>query len=104
MLPKVQAVEPRFAAELLTAFTRTALNFQNISGNSDIPSSTGLIEPLSNREIELLRLVAAGLSNEEIARKLAIALSTTKWHLQNIFQKLRVNSRTQAIVKAKGLY
>lgn len=98
MLPKFQAIEPKFVAELLAAFNRTSLN---LSGNSGTSSSTGLIEPLSNREKELLRLVSVGLSNEEIACRLAISLNTTKWHLKNIFQKLEVNSRTRAIAKAK---
>ena len=74
MLPKVQAVEPRFMTKLLTAFTRNSV----LLGDSGSFSAVGLIEPLSNREMELLRLVTAGLSNEEIVRELSITLNTTK--------------------------
>jgi ATP/maltotriose-dependent transcriptional regulator MalT len=61
------------------------------------------LDPLSERELELLRLVAAGKSNREIAAELFLALGTVKSHLHNIFQKLDANSRTQAIVRAREL-
>jgi LuxR family maltose regulon positive regulatory protein len=99
MLPKVQVVEPKFVAQLLKAFTKTAIKFDNLGAAFD----ACLIEPLSCRETELLHLVAVGLSNEEISRKIGISINTTKWHIYNIFQKLRVNSRTQAVAKAKEL-
>ena len=56
----------------------------------------GYIEPLSERELEVLALVAAGLTNREIAQRLYITVGTTKRHLSNIYQKLGVSSRTQA--------
>jgi LuxR family maltose regulon positive regulatory protein len=71
--------------------------------NLDTPSFANLLIPLSNRERELLRLIVNGFSNREIARKLYISLSTTKCHIHNIFQKLGVNNRTQAAIKAKQL-
>lgn len=60
-------------------------------------------EKFSEREIEVLRLLAAGLSNQEIANKLVVAVSTVKWHIYNIFNKLNVRSRTQAILRATEL-
>ncbi|MFH2131120.1 MAG: LuxR C-terminal-related transcriptional regulator [bacterium] len=63
----------------------------------------GLIDPLSERELEVLRFIAAGLSNKEIMAALFISLSTVKTHLRNIYSKLGVNSRTQATAKAKEL-
>lgn len=66
------------------------------------PSQT-LIDPLTVRELELLRLVAEGKSNREIAAELFLALGTVKSHLHNIFQKLHAGSRTQAIVRAREL-
>jgi LuxR family transcriptional regulator, maltose regulon positive regulatory protein len=55
---------------------------------------------LSKREIEVLRLVAAGRSNREIATELVVATSTVKTHVDKILQKLNVNTRTQAVAEA----
>jgi LuxR family maltose regulon positive regulatory protein len=62
-----------------------------------------LVEPLSDRELEVLRLIAAGLSNREIAGKLVITPGTAKWHTNNIYGKLGVHSRTQAVARAAEL-
>jgi LuxR family maltose regulon positive regulatory protein len=62
-----------------------------------------LVEPLSERELEVLRWVAAGYSNQEIAQELVIAVSTVKKHIHNIYGKLEVGSRTQATAKARDL-
>jgi LuxR family maltose regulon positive regulatory protein len=67
------------------------------------PSSPALIEPLSERETEVLQLIAAGYSNREIARELVIALGTVKKHINNIFGKLDAHSRTQAVARAREL-
>ncbi|MGD8603494.1 MAG: LuxR C-terminal-related transcriptional regulator [Anaerolineales bacterium] len=63
----------------------------------------GIYEPLSDRELEVLRLVAAGLSNRKIAAELVISLGTAKSHLHHIFGKLDVTRRTQAVAKAREL-
>lgn len=62
-----------------------------------------LLEPLSNRELEVLGLLADGLSNQAIADELVIALSTVKKHVNNIFGKLNAASRTQAVSRARAL-
>jgi LuxR family maltose regulon positive regulatory protein len=62
-----------------------------------------LIEPLSERELDVLRLIAAGLSNQEIARELIVAPSTIHWHTKNIYSKMNVHSRTQASWQARQL-
>jgi LuxR family maltose regulon positive regulatory protein len=62
-----------------------------------------LAEPLSPREHEILRLVAAGLSNQAIAETLVIAVSTVKMHLKNIYGKLDAHSRTQAVARSQEL-
>ena len=63
-----------------------------------------LIEPLSERELEVLRLIAAGYSNQEIADRLVIAQGTVKRHINNIYGKLQVGSRTQAVAAARDLH
>jgi LuxR family maltose regulon positive regulatory protein len=62
-----------------------------------------LVEPLSEREIEVLQLISEGLSNREIAQKLFLSVSTVKVHTYNTYSKLGVHSRTQAVAKARAL-
>ena len=62
-----------------------------------------LIDPLSDRELEVLRLIAQGLSNREITQKLVVALSTVKGHNLRIFAKLQAKSRTEAVARAREL-
>jgi len=62
-----------------------------------------LIDPLSERELEVLRLFAEGLSNQEIAEKLIISLGTVKAHSSNIYRKLDVRNRAQAIINAREM-
>jgi ATP/maltotriose-dependent transcriptional regulator MalT len=63
----------------------------------------GLVEPLTSRELEVLQLIAAGDSNRTIAEKLVITVSAVKKHSANIYGKLNVNSRTQAVARARQL-
>ena len=67
------------------------------------PATLPLVEPLSERELEVLRLVSAGLSNREIAEKLVISKGTAKSHVHNICGKLGVRNRTEAASRAKVL-
>jgi non-specific serine/threonine protein kinase len=60
-----------------------------------------VVEPLTERELEVLRLIAEGLSNREIAQKLVVALGTVKWYTKQIYSKLGVHSRGQAVVCAR---
>ena len=62
-----------------------------------------LVEPLSERELEVLHLVARGDSNQEIAEVLVIVLDTVKRHVTHIFEKLGVNNRVQAVARARAL-
>ena len=67
------------------------------------PHATGgsLVEPLSERELEVLRLIASGASNRDIARKLFVSLATVKTHINHIYRKLEVRTRTQAVARAR---
>ena len=67
------------------------------------PPAQSLIEPLSQRELEVLRLIAQGLSNREISERLFLALITVKGHNRNIFRKLQVRRRTEAVARAREL-
>ncbi|MCA9956162.1 MAG: hypothetical protein KC434_15640, partial [Anaerolineales bacterium] len=67
-------------------------------------ASATLVEPLSLRELEVLQLIAAGLSNKQIMAELTVSLNTVKKHTTHIYGKLGVNGRTQAIVRARELH
>jgi DNA-binding CsgD family transcriptional regulator len=73
--------------------------------NENFVLNTSLVSrlELSRRELEILNLMAQGHSNREIAAKLFVSLSTVKTHIQNLFEKLEVKRRTQAVEKAKRL-
>jgi LuxR family maltose regulon positive regulatory protein len=75
----------------------------SVSLSPGLRVSQSLVEPLSEREREVLRLVAAGLSNQDIAARLIVGVSTVKKHINNIFGKLAVRSRTQALARAREL-
>jgi LuxR family transcriptional regulator, maltose regulon positive regulatory protein len=87
---------PGYVATLLSTFGE-----QNIS---DLPLTSGpLVEPLTEREREVLRLLLEGASNREIARRLVLSVNTVKRHVYNLCGKLGVQSRTQAIIRARDL-
>jgi LuxR family maltose regulon positive regulatory protein len=96
-------VEPHlltYRAKLLSEFEKEALR-QGITTGSI--SRGELIEPLSERELEILRLIAQGYSNQEISKKLFLALNTVKGHNRNLFGKLGVKNRTEAVLRVRQL-
>jgi LuxR family maltose regulon positive regulatory protein len=74
-----------------------------ISKSTVTISKAEIIEPLTDREIEILHLIADGKSNTEISRRLYLALSTIKGHNLRIFNKLQVQNRTEAVARAREL-
>ncbi len=72
-------------------------------GGDPFKSPGVLVEPLTRRESEILALLAQDLSNDEIAGRLTLSLNSVKWHVQHIYEKLGVNRRRQAIVRAREL-
>jgi LuxR family maltose regulon positive regulatory protein len=73
------------------------------ASSAPVGAGAALAEPLSEREVEVLRLIAEGCSNREIAERLVLAVSTVKWYVNIIFGKLQVESRTQAVARAREL-
>ena len=65
--------------------------------------SPELLERLTERERNLLRYVALGLSNKDLADRLSVSTNTVKWHMRNIFEKLQISNRVQAIALARHL-
>jgi LuxR family maltose regulon positive regulatory protein len=87
-------IQPDYASTLLAALGHPATVSQPLSP---------LVEPLTMRELEILRLICAGLSNQAIAETLVVSLNTVKKHSSNLYDKLGVQSRTQAVARAQAL-
>lgn len=90
-----QGIYPKYIARLVTEFHQAPGAVQ--------AASQPLIEPLTGRELEVLSLIADGLSNEAIAARLVVALGTVKAHTASLYRKLDVTSRTQAAARAREL-
>ena len=92
------AISPEYCGRLLSALAKD----EDEPQSPQTPAQE-FIEPLSARELDVLWLIAAGLSNSEIAARLYISLNTAKGHTRRIYAKLSVNSRTQAVARAGAL-
>ena len=86
-----------------TDFTDQLRRIYGLSASPAVGSAAQLAEPISERELGVLELIAMGLSNQDIADRLHISLHTVKTHARRINAKLEVKSRTQAIVRAREL-
>ena len=92
---------PDYLGKLLAVFEAEE---QNGEATSYRPTpAQPLIEPLSRREVEVLQLIAQGLSNQEMSERLVLALETVKGHNKKIFGKLQVQRRTEAVARAREL-
>ncbi|MCI0551721.1 MAG: LuxR C-terminal-related transcriptional regulator [Anaerolineae bacterium] len=89
-----------YIGKLLAAFKAEE---QKREDKSYLPAAKPLIDPLSQRELEVLRLIAQGLSNDEISKQLFLALDTVKGHNRRIYDKLQVQRRTEAVARAREL-
>jgi LuxR family transcriptional regulator, maltose regulon positive regulatory protein len=96
-----QGIMPRYTGQLLAAFGAALPSSANLQGS--ISDRQLLLEPLSRRELEILQLIAQGLSNREIGERLFLALDTVKGHNRRIFGKLQVQRRTEAVARAREL-
>lgn len=95
-----QEIRLHYVNKLLAAFQAEPKDDQQ---PSTVPSSSSLVEPLSLREMEVLRLLRSDLSGPEIAQHLIVSLNTLRTHTKNIFNKLGVNNRRAAISRAEEL-
>jgi len=100
-----QGIAPKYVRLLLNAFPAVdpvQPPFPEIQ--STLPNlQSAIVEPLSERELEVLQRIADGLTNREIAERLFLALNTVKAHTRNIYGKLDVHNRTQAVARARAL-
>jgi LuxR family maltose regulon positive regulatory protein len=95
-----RGIMPNYTAKLLAVFEAEERKSED---ESHLPPAQSLTEPLSQRELEVLQLIAQGLSNREISERLFLAVITVKGHNRNIFRKLQVRRRTEAIARAREL-
>jgi LuxR family maltose regulon positive regulatory protein len=94
-LEPLRRVPAHYLRKLLTALERDASGAEM--------SAAGLPEPLSERELEVLQLIAAGKTNRQIASELFVSVGTVKTHINNAYRKLDAHSRTQALARAREL-
>jgi LuxR family maltose regulon positive regulatory protein len=94
-------ISPDYVRRLLAAFPMTTTEAPEPTKSH--LAELELVEPLSERELEVLELLAEGLTNREIASRLFLSLNTVKAHTRNIYGKLGVHNRTQAVVRARAL-
>ena len=95
-----KGIMPAYMSKLLTAFEAEKQKDASLPRVTPIPP---LIESLSQRELEVLQLISQGLSNDEIGKRLFLALDTVKGHNRRIFDKLGVQRRTEAVARAREL-
>jgi LuxR family transcriptional regulator, maltose regulon positive regulatory protein len=96
-------VPPDYLARLLASFPPAAVGTPQLAGRAVAGPLPGLVEPLSERELEVLALLATGRSNQQIADELVVALDTVKKHVSHILDKLGAANRTQAVARARQL-
>jgi len=96
-------IKKNYTGKLLAAFANERRNAAPVPETQRVHSSPYLTETLSRRELEVLHLVAEGLSNKEISERLFLSLATVKGHNRVIFRKLQVERRTEAIARGREL-
>lgn len=104
LLWKVRNTAPEFIDILVEKYrleTSGTCNAERKNATRPDAAIAGFVEPLSDRELEVLGLVVSGMTNREIAARLFISVGTAKWHITNIFSKLGVRNRVQAVEAAK---
>jgi LuxR family maltose regulon positive regulatory protein len=105
LLAKILEDDKRVKSDKKTPYSTKYINkiLAAFDGAKPPPKMAGIEETLSEREVEVLQLISAGYTNQEIAEKLFVSLNTVRTHTKNINSKLDVHSRTQAVARAKKL-
>jgi LuxR family maltose regulon positive regulatory protein len=108
LLPQVRETAPELVDAILgqqpLADAATPAGVERpVLSEAERPAQTLLPEPLTEQELNILALIVGGNTNQQIADELVITLGTVKWHVHNILQKLGVNNRTQATIRAQEL-
>jgi len=103
LLEAQRARPPAALPHTSTSYVQQLLAAAGAAVPAEHAAAQPLLEPLSERELEVLRLLAAGLESPEVARELVIGVSTARTHIKNIYGKLGVHSRVQAIERARTL-
>jgi LuxR family transcriptional regulator, maltose regulon positive regulatory protein len=101
--PMVALLRLAHARGMMPGYVATLLSAAGSQAEAGSPHPSPLVEPLTEREREVLRLLVAGVSNAAMARELVITVGTVKRHINSIYGKLGVNSRTQAVARAHTL-
>jgi DNA-binding NarL/FixJ family response regulator len=97
-------IDPKVVETLVAALGELMPERNSASTEEEVrPPVSGVPEPLTERELEVLRLVAEGDSNQDIARKLVVSLATVKTHINHIFSKLDAESRVQVVARARAI-
>jgi LuxR family maltose regulon positive regulatory protein len=102
--PMVALLRQAYARGSVPDYVTTLLSAAGAPALTPPAPAGSLLEPLTERELEVLRLLVAGLSNSAMAQELVITVGTVKRHVNSIYSKLGVNSRTQAVARAHALH
>ena len=96
-----QVITPSYVHQVLADFVQVGVDTDT---EGSVPHSQLLIEPLSERELEVLRLLGTELNGPEVASELMVSLNTMRTHTKNIYSKLGVNNRRAAVHRAEELH
>lgn len=98
-----QGILPEYATRLLLAFEQETTSTGPGQEEASRSPAALLVEPITKREMEVLQLISEGLTNREIARQLVLSPNTIRTHTYNLYGKLGVHSRLQAVTRAREL-
>jgi ATP/maltotriose-dependent transcriptional regulator MalT len=102
-MPMARLLRRMLTRSSASEYVRRLLEALGETVTIEMPAVSNLIDPLSQRELEVLRLIVEGATNKEIAGELVLTVNTVKRHISNIFGKLHVSNRAQAIAQAREL-